>query len=113
MWQVGSTCYASKASALGAAASTQTGAVVSHGGSSAAVSVGAITDTSITYVFSPIDGSAAFSQVVTLDPLPCFLLGPVDGLHLAWMVAGVWVSAWGIGILGRFIQRQFGGSDDT
>uniref|UniRef100_A0A193SBQ8 Uncharacterized protein n=1 Tax=biofilter metagenome TaxID=1070537 RepID=A0A193SBQ8_9ZZZZ len=111
MWQVGSTCYSTKAQALGAAASAQTGVVVPHGGGSATVSVGSVTDTSITYVFTPVDGAPAFSQVLTLDPVPCGLLGPSEGLELAWMVALVWVSAWGMAILGRYVQSQWRGSD--
>ena len=90
-YQVGSTCYASASAALSAAASSQVGGVVVHGGVGYVVGVDAVASDSITYRLSPLSGGQAVQSVVTLTPQPCGLLQWQDGLTLGWSVAAAWI----------------------
>lgn len=90
-FQVGTTCYGSASDALAAAASSQVGGVVVHGGSVHVVGVDAVASTSITYSLTPIAGGPPISSVVHLTPQPCGLLEWQDGLSLGWGVATAWI----------------------
>lgn len=90
-YQVGTTCYGSAADALSAAASTQVGAVVVHGGATYVVGVDAIGASSITYRLTPVAGGQAIQSVVQIAPQPCGLLQWQDGLSLGWGVATAWI----------------------
>lgn len=90
-FQVGTTCYGSASDALSAAASSQVGGVVMHGGAAYVVGVDAVASTSITYSLTPLAGGQPIPSVVQLTPQPCGLLEWQDGLSLGWGVATAWI----------------------
>ncbi len=90
-YQVGATCYGSAEQALSAAASSQVGGVVVHGGAAYVVDVAGITPVSITYRLTPLAGGAPLQSVVQATPQPCGLLEWQDGLALGWGVATAWI----------------------
>lgn len=90
-YQVGTTCYGSATDALSAAASSQVGGVVVHGGASYVVGVDSVASTSITYRLTPLMGGQPVQSVVQLSPQPCGLLEWQDGLSLGWGVAAAWI----------------------
>lgn len=90
-YQVGATCYGSADDALSAAASSQVGGVVVHGGAAYVVGVDAVASTSVTYRLAPVAGGQVIQSTVQLAPQPCGLLEWQDGLSLGWGVAAAWI----------------------
>jgi hypothetical protein len=91
-YQVGSVCYSDAQGAVAAIASSQVGAVVSHGGAAYVVNASDITSASITYTLSPIAGGAAITLTAPVTPQPCGLLDWQDGIVLGWAIAAVWLA---------------------
>lgn len=91
-YQVGSTCYGSAASALSAAASENTGAVVTHGGAAYVVGVQSVTGSSITYQLSPVGGGTPITSVANMTPQPCGLLTAADANLIGWGIAAAWIA---------------------
>ena len=112
-WQVGSACYGSLTAANQAAASTQVGAVVSHGGSVYVTSLAAADASGVTYSFSPLSGGAPVSMTVALNPPACGLMGVEDGVQLGALVSLVLVSTWAVVFVARAIREVERGSDNA
>lgn len=91
-FQVGSTCYSTPAGALSAAASSQVGTVVSHGGSAYVVDASSVTASSISYRLTPVGGGTPIASVVSMSPQPCGLLTAEDGAMLGWAIAAAWIA---------------------
>lgn len=112
MFQAGAACYSSPASALSALASSQVGAVIVEGGTARVVGVQSVTDTAITYTLTPLAGGAPLVSTVQLQPQPCGLLTASDALSMAWAIVAVWLVAWGLSVLARYIWRESETSSD-
>lgn len=102
-FQVGSACYETAEAANAAAASSQVGANLSHGGSVVVVDVAAVTASTITYTYTPLGGSPV-SQTVSATPMPCGLLGAADAQVLGWGVVGAVLSAYVVMFLTRGLR---------
>lgn len=87
-------CYATPEAAATAAASEHAGSLLATSGGIHAVTVEAVTGTAITYRL--ISQSAANTLVVPYQAQQCQLIEAADALSLAWMVVGVWISAWAV-----------------
>lgn len=107
-YQVNQACYPSALSAAQATASSQIGSVVSHGSQLYAVDVSSVTGTSITYSFLPLGGGAAVTLAVPYSAQECQLLDLGDGLQLGWMVAAVWLAAFGVMFMARALRGETG-----
>ena len=105
MFQVGSACYDSAATANSAIASAQSGAVVSHSGTARIVTVSAVDGASITYTFTGLDGSVIV-QTVQHVPQPCGLLTASDGLQIAWLIAGAWIATFAVMFIARALRGE-------
>ena len=90
-FQVGSACYGDAQGAVAAIASSQVGAVVSHGQAAYVVNASEVSESSITYTLSPVAGGAAITMVASVSPQPCGLLDWQDGLYLGWGIAAAWI----------------------
>lgn len=101
MFQVGPSCYASAFSANAAAASSQMGTIVEHGGSPYVVTASEILADSISYTLTPVFGGTAVTSVVTVDPVPCGLLTIEDVQPLVWAVVAGWLAVYVILLLWR------------
>lgn len=92
-FQVGPSCYGNAVAAVQAAASSQVGAIVVHGGAAYVVDAGTATESSITYSLQPVGGGATIAVTAQVTPQPCGLLDWQDGLVLGWGIAAVWIAA--------------------
>lgn len=110
-FQVGAACYSTALQAAQAAASSQIGAVVNHGGSAHVVELLSVTDASITYGLRPVGGGAPLQLTSAYVAQPCNLLQVEDGLTMGWMVGGVWIAVYGLIFLARTIF-QVGDTQD-
>lgn len=110
-WQVGSACYGSPLAANQAAASSQVGAVVSHGGSLYVTSVASVDANGVTYSFSPLTGGNPVLMTVALSPQPCGLMSVDDGVQLGALVSLALISTWAVMFIARAIREVENGSD--
>ena len=102
-FQVGTACYSTAQQAAQAAASSQIGAVVSHGGTAHAVELLGIGEGAITYGLRPVGGGAPLQLTSAYVAQPCNLLQVEDGLSMVWMVGGVWIAVYGLVFLAKTI----------
>ena len=107
-YQVNDACFPSAISAAQAAASSQIGALKEHGGTLYAVDVSAVTASSITYSLLPVGGGAPVVLVAPYAAQECQLLNLDDGLQLGWMVAAVWLAAFGVMFMARALRGETG-----
>jgi len=105
MYQVGAACYSTPTAAAQAIASTQTGAVVQHGGAGYIVTATG-TGTGISYVFQPVGGGPAIVQSVAFTPEPCGLLTAADGLQIGWLIVAAWVAAFSLMFIARVLRGE-------
>ena len=105
MYQVGAACYSTPTAALQAIASTQTGAIVQHGGAGY-IATAAGSEAGITYTFHPLAGGAPLSQFVAITPEPCGLLTASDGLQMGWLIVAAWVAAFSIMFIARTLRGE-------
>jgi hypothetical protein len=108
-YQVGSVCYDTAVQAAQASASKEIGAVVSHGGSAFVVNAATVEATGITYSFVPVSGGAPVTIVAPYSAQPCNMLTYQDGLHIGWMVAAAWLSAYAVLFIARSLRGETGG----
>lgn len=92
MWQVGPTCYSTKTAALEAMASSQSGAIVQHGGAAHVVTVSSVAENGIQYTLNPLGGGQATITQVLQEPMPCNLLTLADGQAIGWAIAAGWIA---------------------
>lgn len=107
-YQVGSACYPTAVAAAQVSASSQIGAVVTHGSTSYVINATAADDTSITYVLAPVGGGTAITVVSPYDAQPCALMDYQDGLAMAWLVVAAWASAYALLFITRALRGETG-----
>lgn len=112
-WQVGQTCYGSQLAANQAAASTQVGAVVAHGGSVYVTSIAGVTADAVTYAFTPLTGGNPVSMTVQIQPMPCGLLGVDEATQLGALVSLAWVGTWAVLFIARALRETLGADNDA
>lgn len=108
-YQVNQACYPSALSAAQAVASSQIGSLVDHGGTVYAVDVSTVSGTLITYSLLPVGGGSAITIAAPYTAQDCQLLDLADGLQLGWLVAGVWLAAFGLMFITRALRGETGG----
>ncbi|WP_343627993.1 hypothetical protein [Comamonas aquatica] len=109
MYQVGGTCFNTKAQALSAKASAESGKVLEHAGQAHLVVVSGVSETSVTYSLQPLAGGMATVLEVPQDPQPCQLLTMADVSPILAAITLGLLSVYGIMILWR---ARIGVSDD-
>lgn len=107
-YQVASACYSTATQAAQASASSQVGAVVSHGGAVYVIDVAQAGESSITYSLQPIAGGNSLQSTVAYTAQPCGLLQVQDGLAIGWMVAGAWIGAYALLFVARALRGETG-----
>ena len=105
MYQVGAACYSTPTAALQAIASSQTGAIVQHGGAGY-IATASGTETGILYTFYPLAGGTPIAQSVAFAPEPCGLLTASDGLQMGWLIVAAWVSAFAVMFIARTLRGE-------
>ena len=105
MFQVGAACYSTPTAAMQAIASSQTGAIVQHGGAGY-IATASGNETGIVYTFHPLAGGPGISQTVAITPEPCGLLTASDGMQMGWMIVGAWVAAFSLMFLARTLRGE-------
>lgn len=109
-YQVGSACYSTATQAAQVSASSQVGAVVSHGGTAYVIDLAGAGETSITYRLQPLAGGAPIQTTVGYTAQPCGLLQVEDGLAMGWMIGGAWIGAYALMFLARALRGETGDS---
>lgn len=85
-------CYSTKTAALQAAASSQTGSIVQHGGGAYVISASAVAENGLEYTLTPVSGGPALIMQSLQEPMPCNLLTASDALPIVWAIAGGWIA---------------------
>lgn len=109
MYQIGGTCFNTKAQALSAKASAESGKVLEHAGQAHLVHVTGVSETSVTYSLQPLAGGMATVLEVPQEPQPCQLLTMADVSPILAAISLGLLSVYGIMILWR---ARIGVSDD-
>lgn len=107
-YQVGSACYQTQADAAAAAASAQIGSFVQHAAAAYVVDATASDAISITYSLQPVDGGTPLTIASPYTAQECRLLTADDGLVLGWLIAGIWLAAYGLLFLTRGLRGETG-----
>ena len=108
MFQVGTACYSTATQAAQASASSQVGAVVSHGGVSYVVDLVEATGNALTYRLQPMAGGTALQTTVGYTAQPCGLLQVEDGLTIGWMIAAAWIGAYALLFIAKVLRGDNG-----
>lgn len=109
MYQVGGTCFNTKAQALSAKASAESGRVLEHSGQAHLVHVTGVSETSVTYSLQPLAGGIATVLEIPQEPQPCQLLTMTDVAPILGAIALGWITIYGTMIL---LNARPGGRDD-
>ena len=107
-FQVGSVCYPTALQAAQASASSQAGAIVTRGDANYIVDITTVSANSITYKLMPIGLGNIYTGTSSYAAQPCNMLQASDGLQLGWLIAAVWLGAYGLLFVTRALRGETG-----
>lgn len=113
-YQHGAACFPTAKAANSAAAAEQAGSIISTTNGPAVIDLLEVTDNSITYalryLMPPRDKTIT---TTTVNPPLCQLLDINDGMSMGWQIAAVWVAAFALKFLSKYIWSEVVNSDNS